>query len=75
MSAATAAALAVDWTRCDGHGLCAQLLPGRIALDEWGFPTLPARPLAPDELRATRRAVAVCPALALRLITTTVQEH
>jgi ferredoxin len=70
-----AAALAVDWTRCDGHGLCAQLLPSRIALDEWGFPILPERPLDPRELRSARRAVAACPALALRLTTTTVQEH
>ncbi len=30
--------LEIDWTRCDGHGMCAALLPGRIALDEWGFP-------------------------------------
>ena len=44
---AAAAALAVDWTRCDGHGLCAQLLPSRIALDEWGFPILPEQPLDP----------------------------
>ena len=28
----------IDWTRCDGHGLCATLLPDDVALDEWGFP-------------------------------------
>ena len=30
----------VDWTRCDGHGLCARLLPERLDLDEWGFPVV-----------------------------------
>jgi ferredoxin len=62
--------LHVDRTRCDGHGLCAALLPARIPLDEWGFPIL-AHPDVPaddvDDLAAARRAVAACPALALRL--------
>ena len=33
----------IDWTRCDGHGLCAELLPEQIARDEWGFPILIGR--------------------------------
>jgi ferredoxin len=59
--------LRVDWTRCDGHGLCAVLLPERIALDEWGFPVV-SRPAvsAADEPDA-RYAAAACPALALYL--------
>jgi ferredoxin len=61
------AQLAVDWTRCDGHGLCHELLPERIEIDEWGFPILrDARVTAGDESSA-RRAVAACPALALYL--------
>ncbi len=56
--------LAIDWTRCDGHGLCAELLATRITRDEWGFPLI-TRPIENDA--ATRRAVALCPALALRL--------
>lgn len=59
--------LEIDWTRCDGHGLCAELLPDRITRDEWGFPVLAASTLGPDETRSARRVVAVCPALALRL--------
>ena len=59
--------LEIDWTRCDGHGLCAALLPRRITRDEWGFPVLVAHPVRPDEIADTRRAVALCPALALRL--------
>jgi ferredoxin len=59
--------LEIDWTRCDGHGLCAQLLPERISLDEHGFPVLPYRQVEGELLTHARRAVAVCPRLALRL--------
>lgn len=61
--------LAIDWTRCDGHGLCAAASPGRITLDEWGFPVLAdgGRRLDDSEVRAARAAALVCPALALRL--------
>ena len=63
--------LQVDWTRCDGHGLCAQLLPAKIGLDDWGYPII-TKPSAhgEDDLIAARRTVAACPALALHLETT-----
>jgi ferredoxin len=57
----------IDWTRCDGHGLCAELMPGRIVLDEWGFPIIRRNEVTTPEIVDARRAVAVCPALALRL--------
>jgi len=66
----TGARLDIDWTRCDGHGLCAALLPDRIGRDEWGFPVLDGRPVTPNEEKSVRRAVTVCPALALRLTKT-----
>ncbi|MGW0039510.1 ferredoxin [Gordonia sp. NPDC003376] len=59
--------LVVDWTRCDGHGLCAVLVPEHIRLDEWGFPVVDGDPVRPAERRHAHRAVAACPALALRL--------
>jgi ferredoxin len=59
--------LRVDWTRCDGHGLCAALLPERIQLDEWGFPVLHRPAVSADDELDVRRAVAACPALALYL--------
>ena len=62
--------LAIDWTRCDGHGLCAALLPDRITRDEWGYPVLhdsTSRTAGKGAENALRRAVAACPALALRL--------
>lgn len=50
---------------CEGHGLCAELLPEAIALDEWGYPIL--GPLPERLLPLARRAVADCPTLALLL--------
>ncbi|MDT4892750.1 MAG: ferredoxin [Pseudonocardiales bacterium] len=58
--------LEIDWTRCDGSGLCAELLAERITRDEWGYPLIADSRVAEDD-RSARRAVAACPALALRL--------
>jgi ferredoxin len=59
--------LRVNPILCDGHGLCAELFPEAIELDEWGYPVIAAEPL-PRSLEAhARRAVAACPVLALRL--------
>jgi len=59
-------ALAVDRIRCDAHGMCAELLPEMIDLDDWGYPIV-ATAAVPDVLLAdARRAVAACPLLALR---------
>ncbi|MCW2585424.1 MAG: ferredoxin [Frankiales bacterium] len=58
--------LRVDWPACKAHGLCAELLPERIGLDDWGYPVLADD--VPDELlRLARGAVAACPGSALRL--------
>jgi ferredoxin len=59
--------LEMDWTRCDGHGVCAALLPDRIINDEWGFPIIASPNVRPEDVKDVRRAVAACPALALRL--------
>jgi ferredoxin len=58
--------LVVDWEQCDGHGLCAVLLPELVDLDEWGYPVVSADVPVTLE-RIARSAVRVCPALALRL--------
>ncbi len=50
---------------CDAHGLCAELLPEMIELDEWGYPVLDERPIPADMLEHARRAAAACPTLAL----------
>ncbi len=59
--------LAVDWSRCDGHGLCSAVAPEIIRLDANGFPAFPQTALPPWLEIGARRAVNVCPALALRL--------
>lgn len=61
--------LQIDPIACTGHGLCADLLPELIELDEWGYPIL-ADSVPPDLVAHARRAVNACPALALRLVRT-----
>lgn len=61
-------ALVVDPIVCDGHGMCAELLPELIELDDWGYPILLAREVAPSLESLAKRAVAACPVLALRPI-------
>jgi ferredoxin len=63
--------LRIDRIRCDGYGMCAELLPERIALDDWGYPIMRPGPIPADLLGHARRAVDVCPVLALRLASAT----
>jgi ferredoxin len=64
--------LHIDWTACDGRGLCVELLPELLAEDEWGYPIArdgSSEPVVPAALATSaRRAVDRCPALALRLV-------
>jgi ferredoxin len=62
------ARLRVNPIACSGHGLCAELLPELISLDEWGYPVVTDGPVPLRLSRETRRAVTDCPALALRLV-------
>ncbi|GCD45851.1 NADH-quinone oxidoreductase subunit NuoF family protein [Streptomyces paromomycinus] len=64
---AAAGRLAVDWTLCEGHGLCARLLPEAVRLDPDGYPLIPDTALPPRLHQRAQRAVSRCPALALRL--------
>jgi ferredoxin len=59
--------LRVDPIACRAHGLCAELLPEMIDLDEWGYPILADRPVPAATTADARQAVAACPTLALRL--------
>ncbi|HSS68572.1 MAG TPA: ferredoxin [Nocardioidaceae bacterium] len=38
-----------------------------MRLDEWGYPMVTSRSVPPELLEHAQRAVAACPALALRL--------
>ena len=74
----TRTTLHIDWIKCDGRGLCAELLSEILERDEWGYPI--ARPgvlaagddpsdipIRPELREAAEDAVAMCPLLALRL--------
>lgn len=60
--------LRVNPILCDGYGYCAEIVPERIALDDWGFPIVSAASIGDEEvLNHARRAVGTCPRLALLL--------
>ena len=59
--------ITVDWTLCDGHGLCARLLHEKITLDEWGFPIIDDPEIEPGLVKSARQAAMACPSLALRV--------
>ena len=67
--------LHIDWTACDGRGVCTELLEELLVEDDWGFPVARGgerEPAVPRALQgAARRAVDRCPLLALRLVETT----
>lgn len=60
--------LRVNPIRCDAYGMCAELLPERISLDDWGYPMLDGKPLTGELLELARQAVAACPTAALMLV-------
>jgi ferredoxin len=57
--------LVVNPIACDRHGICAELLPELIRLDDWGYPIIDPEPVPPHLEDLMRRAVAACPTLAL----------
>jgi ferredoxin len=59
--------LRVNPIACEAHGVCAELLPERITLDDWGYPILADGDLPADLVEHARRAVDACPTLALIL--------
>lgn len=59
--------LSVDMVACDGRGICAEVLPELIRLDDWGYPIIGPTPVPPDLRKRADQAVKLCPKLALRL--------
>jgi ferredoxin len=60
--------LAVDWPACKAHGVCAELVPELVTLDEWGYPIIKDTPIPRSVMAYAQRAVVSCPTLALSLI-------
>ena len=64
--------LHIDWTACDGRGLCTELLPELLTSDDWGYPLVRggggSQTGVPVKLSPyARQAVTACPRLALSL--------
>ena len=59
--------LRVDPIACDGRGLCAELLPEVVTLDDWGYPMIRAVDLPSAVVAQAGEAVRLCPKLALSL--------
>ena len=59
--------LVLNPIKCVAHGMCAELFPERITLDDWGYPIIDPKPIPPSLEDHARRVVAVCPTLALVL--------
>lgn len=67
--------LHIDWTMCDGRGLCTELLPEILDRDDWGYPLARSNngrgrtdvSISADQTAAARDAVKLCPRLALSL--------
>jgi ferredoxin len=61
----------IDWTACDGRGLCTEILPDLLTRDDWGYPLARGSGsdvAVPDRLiDAAAEAVALCPRMALTL--------
>ena len=63
----TVAQLRINPIACEAHGLCAELLPELIRLDDWGYPIIEQERTPAELLDLARRAVDACPTLALML--------
>ena len=59
--------LKVDPIACAAHGMCAEILPERITLDDWGYPIVDEQPIAHELLDHAKRAAQACPTFALLL--------
>ncbi|HET9074020.1 MAG TPA: ferredoxin [Solirubrobacteraceae bacterium] len=60
--------LQVDMIACSAHGMCAELLPERVTLDDWGYPIVSGAPVPAELAGVAQMAVDACPVLALKLV-------
>lgn len=59
--------LRVDWPACQARGLCHEVLPEVVDLDDWGYPVV-TREIDDALLADARAAVRACPRNALRIV-------
>jgi ferredoxin len=66
--------IVLDPIKCEAHGLCAELLPERITIDEWGYPLIDGAPVPRALEDLARRAANACPTLAIKLLASEVTD-
>lgn len=59
--------LTVDRARCEGHGMCEQVAPGLLHLDDHGELVIDQEAVPSDGAGEAEDAVHVCPVAALAL--------
>jgi len=64
---AVALRVRVDPVACEAYGYCAELLPERVTLDEWGYPIVDGRPVDAEQVALATRVAAECPRRAVLL--------
>ena len=57
----------VDPVACDAYGFCAEILPERVHLDEWGYPIVDGKPVSGELMELATRAATECPRRAVLL--------
>jgi len=57
----------VDPVACDAYGFCAEILPERVHLDEWGYPIVDGTPVSGELMELATRAATECPRRAVLL--------
>jgi ferredoxin len=65
--------LRLDPIGCHGHGLCAEIVPELLTLDDWGYPVVTQEDVPPELVAAARHAASMCPRIALALEPTPVE--
>jgi ferredoxin len=58
---AVALRVRVDPVACEAYGYCAELLPERVTLDEWGYPVVDGTAVGADQVELATRSAAECP--------------
>jgi ferredoxin len=64
---AVSAVLRVNPIACDAHGVCAELFPEWVQLDDWGYPIVSDAAIPEELMVHARRVVNACPKAALLL--------
>lgn len=59
--------IVVNWSLCDGNGLCVKEAPGHLSIDDQDVLHVLKERVEADELARAQQAVKVCPKAALSL--------